>query len=878
MVSWSSLDHGGPVVVRVAADMVPGWNQIPLFSNRFEGYYFFIWHPWQGVAPPAANSILGPNDTAMLAVLEASLPAMNQQVADSMVRARNAPLPGPDLPGSKRFWRVKVDPDVDTDSDGSPDWAEFEIVARGTGMLVPGVTGDPFNPDTNGDGIPDGEQLDADGDGTPDAKDADASDNTAYFPLGPVPRYAMFPITNASPPADALQALQINDKGRVLYENGTWCGGAWTPLVAPTQLNYAGYPQTAFGVSINDNDVILGNSSQQVGPLANEFASVRCFWNTPAADPQLVKSNNNLGSGYAGWLSSSLAFHGDTYQPQLSNDNRFTAHFCHWQAGPNGTIGKEIFESAVWTLPAGGQPLSTHAPIESSILFHGPGVSWGYTVPRDAGGSENGERKGQVLAPDPLPELPFIPYNVVSAAGGLMAFPRASSEQSPQALIDGHWQASDLYKGAFDMASDGTAVGSSGSDGTAPILLNGKWLGIGRTAPGVTTPWDDATVTLLDTTPGGWILAGRGNTVPQFEHAILLPIKVAGKPEDEVLASEATGVDEFSIGSPTPGTSVQDRIWVMAPLTEGQTRFTLKAPLNSETSLKLKGHDLRFDGATEKILTDKENPVTIESRSSNEATRDVFLELSLGGTPSATQPLGVKIMKDRIVRVRPFLVIKRSVVPDPANPGQHLLVTNPPDVVPSASQLQTYLNAVFRPQLNTTFVVEAPVSLQLEWDANGNGSLDPTDLVTVGPEQQGMMDLAAPYQADADIKVFFLGTEKKIYLNTAWGLANRDAQSCWVVGDSAGSHPRTHYQVMQTTAHEIGHLLVGYGHPDAKGPNADKGLTPLPGTDHKQRLMHSGEGLGFAVGTTVIDGLRGHRLVKGEWDEAEKWMFEHVDK
>ena len=79
---------------------------------------------------------------------------------------------------------------------------------------------------------------------------------------------------------------------------------------------------------------------------------------------------------------------------------------------------------------------------------------------------------------------------------------------------------------------------------------------------------------------------------------------------------------------------------------------------------------------------------------------------------------------------------------------------------------------------------------------------------------------------------------------------------------------------MQTTAtaHEIGHLLVGYGHPDARGPNADKGLNPLPSTDHKQRLMHSGEGLGFAVGTTVVDGLRGHRLVKGEWDEAEKWL------
>jgi hypothetical protein len=164
IVSWASLDHSTPVIVHIAGTMDSGWMSVPLYVQSFGNYCFFVWHPGNGTALTGENPVLGPKDSAMLAALEESLPAMNQEVAASVIRARNAPPPAPHDPDSKRFWRVHVDATIDTDQDGSPDWAEFEIAARGTGMLANGVTADPFDADTNHDGIPDGEQLGADGD------------------------------------------------------------------------------------------------------------------------------------------------------------------------------------------------------------------------------------------------------------------------------------------------------------------------------------------------------------------------------------------------------------------------------------------------------------------------------------------------------------------------------------------------------------------------------------------------------------------------------------------------------------------------------------------------------------------------------------------
>lgn len=110
------------------------------------------------------------------------------------------------------------------------------------------------------------------------------------------------------------------------------------------------------------------------------------------------------------------------------------------------------------------------------------------------------------------------------------------------------------------------------------------------------------------------------------------------------------------------------------------------------------------------------------------------------------------------------------------------------------------------------------------------------------------------------------GQAMRINPNPPAGRPAGEANACWVaLGDASpqGDPALKHMRVMRLLAHELGHVLVGYGHPDEGG-----GPAPLPGTNPVRRLMCSGSGA--------------HRypdilLVKGEWDEAEKWLVKIVD-
>lgn len=73
---------------------------------------------------------------------------------------------------------------------------------------------------------------------------------------------------------------------------------------------------------------------------------------------------------------------------------------------------------------------------------------------------------------------------------------------------------------------------------------------------------------------------------------------------------------------------------------------------------------------------------------------------------------------------------------------------------------------------------------------------------------------------------------------------------------------------LQVIAHEIGHCIVGVGHPDQGAGIAPlKGLLPLNAVN--ERLMVSGE-------KTRRPNF-GCRLVKGEWDMAEIWLHTNID-
>jgi hypothetical protein len=68
-------------------------------------------------------------------------------------------------------------------------------------------------------------------------------------------------------------------------------------------------------------------------------------------------------------------------------------------------------------------------------------------------------------------------------------------------------------------------------------------------------------------------------------------------------------------------------------------------------------------------------------------------------------------------------------------------------------------------------------------------------------------------------------------------------------------------------AHEIGHVIIGAGHPDDR-TGSNLGPAKLPGTKHTLRLMCSGE--------TLNNSSR--LIVKGEWDKAEEWLQTFPDK
>ena len=84
-----------------------------------------------------------------------------------------------------------------------------------------------------------------------------------------------------------------------------------------------------------------------------------------------------------------------------------------------------------------------------------------------------------------------------------------------------------------------------------------------------------------------------------------------------------------------------------------------------------------------------------------------------------------------------------------------------------------------------------------------------------------------------------------------------------------GGADRDYDEVSYTCAHEIGHLMVGSGHPDKYLPPGNTGgiapLQSLPLTKRMTRLM-------AADGTT-----ESKLLVKSEWDAAEQWLIENVD-
>jgi hypothetical protein len=279
-----------------------------------------------------------------------------------------------------------------------------------------------------------------------------------------------------------------------------------------------------------------------------------------------------------------------------------------------------------------------------------------------------------------------------------------------------------------------------------------------------------------------------------------------------------------------------------------------------------------FDGGPSALVTGNSWTLTISPGANPPASGDeVAINLRLGaGAVSTSAPLALKAMNSRQVRVALYRVTHK------AKDG----TLYAPDIAVTAANLGTHLASVFRPQINASFIVEDKVSFTSEWDTERDGWFDfGDDGITLSGDQSAIAN-AEQVNDTANIKVFVMGAF--YYLGRPGDAAagvftrirphapptNPASRNCCLVHASStinglpSNNPRGPEHGMATIGHEIGHILVGEGHPgqDNGGP------APLPGTDHRQRLMAGGE-------IVPLGGLRtGKLLVKAEWDEADAWL------
>jgi hypothetical protein len=386
-------------------------------------------------------------------------------------------------------------------------------------------------------------------------------------------------------------------------------------------------------------------------------------------------------------------------------------------------------------------------------------------------------------------------------------------------------------------------------------------------------------ITVKDLSNAGHLLISQHNEDGSKSYLAGFPFQL----EDNEFA---TGVDHTSCSAAYIMHGYQDKIWIMAP--QGTWKDGANVEHNNSNALVVKSaldtasltfscpHALFNGAAAEVALTGDATPIEISGIGAT--TVDDKLVLTMGSNMAASYPIGVKSMKRRTVKVTVHPVASSL---DIFNVPLQLFYINRNDTsvetdkINLAQKIKSVLDLIYSKQVNLYFdvtVSDLKVKNYDTSDLNQNVAVPDGIIDTFALE--GELMISDMNDTNSDIQIYLIYDKKlrdaaagttaipsAVHPNCSWVVTNPNLQNA-------------EDTICRTIAHEIGHIIIGPGHPDdvldaiIQLPELAGGRARLKGTDTTKRLMQS------HVRTSLKDVL----LVKAEWDEAETWLKKFPDK
>ena len=337
-------------------------------------------------------------------------------------------------------------------------------------------------------------------------------------------------------------------------------------------------------------------------------------------------------------------------------------------------------------------------------------------------------------------------------------------------------------------------------------------------------------------------------------------------------------MDIESIKADSDDRGYQDKIWIMAPSgndpngnpCSNEMKFKISFDPSVEMEIFYPEGDPAPATPTPATLTLDSTAVECAWHGESSSTTETPAVTWEIGSPDQTKhavalPIAVKTMKRRTVKLRIYQSVKKEA------DGTQLVAD--PNLIPSKSELENFLNSLFAYQLNTWFDVSFEPDIQaVDWGDDFDyylSSIEHTpDQNNVMRAHLGEFGSLALDNNNYDVHLFLIGNGAPFLREGGEKSAVGVAVPVYNTG-VGGTEPSrtiqltTKQSIRETVGHEIGHIFFDAGHPD--NPASDqRGVAPLVGTDHTKRLMYSANNADSRL------------IVKAEWDKAEEWLKERA--